>query len=232
MQLGSYEIPEIRLVPNVINDLKLINEHYQRKEIKSKDLATLFGYSHPTATHFYRRLKALVAYGLIEGHGGSYSISDLGNSVLFPEDDEKIPKSKAVLNVELWKEIYTIHKKNLPQKFWVVLRDITGADANIATKYENNIKNWYLEDVANVVDDSIIHESQQSKGLSSSKTSNNQMSQQMALPEDSFGRVQLVKGGYIDVTDEATLEIAKSYIKVLEQKIKEKSKISDNNNKE
>jgi hypothetical protein len=60
------------------------------------------------------------------------------------------------------------------------------------------------------------------KPLISTSTNNTQMSQILVnepIQQDTFGRVSLAKGGFVDVIDEDTLEIAKSYLKVLEKKI-------------
>jgi hypothetical protein len=69
------------------------------------------------------------------------------------------------------------------------------------------------------------------KPLISTSTNNTQMSQILVnepIQQDTFGRVSLAKGGFVDVIDEDTLEIAKSYLKVLEKKIKEKKTPNSN----
>ncbi len=216
MQLGSYEIPERRLVPNSISDLKLIYENNKTGEIKSSDISTLFGYKHPTATPFYHRLNSLVSFGLLEGRG-KFRITSLGKDLLFPENDEhdKVSKTNAIFHVPLWKTLYAKYKKNLPsENLWVQLKNITGVQPDESQKAESEIRKWYNEDIAHVSEEPLGLGSQ-SKGLSSTTTQSNQMSQQMAQLNDvqviSFDKYQvsLPKG---DLTKE--WEKLKKYMEV------------------
>jgi len=80
-----------------------------------------------------------------------------------------------------------------------------------------------LEDIAHVSEN--IIENQETETIRLSSTQNNQMSQVVAtknIPSELVGRVQLSEGGFIDVTDETTLTIAKSYLDVFEKKLQEK----------
>jgi len=154
MDLGSYYIPDKRFSSTVIADLKLIHNRRRMEDTKSKDLSALFGYKHPTATPFYHRLNSLMAFGLLEGRG-SYKITDLGQKILFPENekDNLINKSKAILNVPLWKEFYEKFKKNLPNdKLWVDIKNIVGIGPDEAQDAEEQIRRWYTDDIAHVSD--------------------------------------------------------------------------------
>lgn len=192
MQLGSFEVPEIRLVPSCMIDLKKIYDVQKTKEIKSSDLSTLLGYKYATNTQFYRRLNSLVSYGLLDGRG-TYRISELGQHLLFPEGEgdktESMLRTKAVLNVPLWKALYEEYKKSPPlENFWVKLKNITGSEPERAKTLEQQIRNWYLEDIAHVSESELAKTSAldskgEPKDLSSKDSNTKSMSQQLVVPQ-------------------------------------------------
>ena len=132
----------------------------QRNRILSKDLAMHLGFKYGTETYFYKKLRTLLSYGLLEGKG-SYQVSELGESLLYPRTDKikEIAKTKAVLNVELWKLIKDkVGVKPREDNFWSVLVDITKTDPNTAKKEQSKILKWYLEDIELVSEDLIESE--------------------------------------------------------------------------
>ncbi|MCJ8306741.1 MAG: hypothetical protein HRU07_06805 [Nitrosopumilus sp.] len=160
MKLGDYEIPEIRLMPNAITVLDEIYSVKQRNKVLSKDLAIHLGFKYGTESYFYRKLKTLLSYGLLEGKG-SYQVSELGESLLQPRTDKikEIAKTKAILNVELWKAIKEkVGKIPREGNFWSVLVDITKVDPNTAKKEQAKILKWYLEDIELISEDLIESE--------------------------------------------------------------------------
>src|SRR3989344_1009911 len=117
MQIGSYEVPENRLVPNAIADTKKLFDSVKHDSITTKDMGGIFAYKNYTTGIFYRRLNSMISYGLLEQVGrGSFRISVLGEGLSYPENDqkEKELKTKAILNVPLWNEIYKKHGRMPP----------------------------------------------------------------------------------------------------------------------
>ena len=78
---------------------------------------------------------------------------------------------KAVFNVQLWRELYKKHGKNLPESFWFTLEEITCASPPETQKVEAKFKNWYLEDMLLVPDDFIL-QSGETKSYIESDTNN------------------------------------------------------------
>jgi len=233
MKIGNLLVPETRLEELLSTVMKKIYSAAKTDQIQSKDLSELLGYKYGTEPTLFKRINSMLAYGILEGRG-VYNITKLGEGLLYPENPEleKKLKTEAVMNVELWKKLYEKHGKNPPKEsLWVSIKSITEVDPATARKYENRIYDWYTEDMTLISGELINTGLSKSETLRSSLPKDKQMSQQMivtdSLPENSFGRVQLSKGGYIDVIDETTLNIAKSYIKLLEQKIKEKKLLSE-----
>lgn len=192
MQLGSFEVPEIRLIPNAIADIKIIYDHVQSEPARSKDLAAYLGYAHATATRFYLRLNAMTVYGLLEGRG-SYKVSELGKQLAYPESDEQETeaRTKAVLNVALWREIHSRYKKSPPREnFWVHIKNITGIEPKKAQDIQSLIFKWYTEDIAHVSDRLSTEESTVSRGqgepkdLSFEGDNTRSVSQQILQPTD------------------------------------------------
>jgi len=227
MKLGNSRVPEIRLEELLRTVMKKIYSTVKTDQIQSNDLSQLLGFKYGTEPTLFKKINSMLAYGILEGRG-VYNITKLGESLLYPDNQELENKLKteAIMNVDLWKKLYEKHGKNPPKEsLWISIKTITEVDPVTARKYENRIYMWYTEDIALISDELINSGLSKSETLRSGSPQSMQMSQQMTaenLPENSFGRVQLSKGGYIDVIDETTLEIAKSYIKLLEHKIKEK----------
>ena len=164
MNLGSYEIPEARLLP-CIADAKTLYEAIGSEEIGSNDVAQILGYKTNTTTPFYRRLNSMTVFGLVE-RKGKCRISELGKKLAYPEkqDQEALLKKKAVLNVSLWSELFKRIGKNPPEDtFWVQLKNITGAEAPLARQAQNIVRKWYLEDVSQISDDLLSVEEEPSK---------------------------------------------------------------------
>lgn len=227
MKIGNFLVPETRLEELLSIEMKKIYLSVKTDQIQSGVLSELLGYKFGTEPTLFKRINSMLAYKIIEGRG-IYNITKLGEGLLYPENPEleKKLKTEAIMNVVLWKKLYEKHGKNPPKEnLWVSIKNITDVDPATAKKYENRIYAWYTEDVKSYSDELTNNGLSKSETLRSGSPQSIQMSQQIIaenLPENSLGRVQLSKGGYIDVIDETTLEIAKSYIKLLEQKIKEK----------
>jgi hypothetical protein len=226
MKLGSFEIPEKRLVPDELADIKKIYDSVKSDEISSKDLSIMLGYKHPTATSFYMRLNSMVSYGLLEGRG-TFRVSALGKDLAYPENEihEKNMKNKAILNVSLWKELYQKYQKLLPtDSFWVNLKNITGIEPQEAQIVEKQIKKWYVEDISNVSED--LLNPFESKDLSLKETNTKQMAQQLSPSVDpnSFGRLTIKGIGDIDLTDDDTITLAESALGILRKKLPLKPK--------
>lgn len=157
MKLGDYYIPEIRLMPNAVDLLDEIYKVKKCKRVLSKDLAIQLGFKYGTEGHFYRKLKTLTSYGLLEG-SGSYQVSKLGESLLHPKTDQikEIAKTKAVLNVRLWQLIKDkVGTNPKVDNFWSVLVDITKVDPITAKKEQSKILKWYTSDME-LITDSLI----------------------------------------------------------------------------
>ncbi len=187
MKLGQFEIPEIRLIPKTFETLDEIYKVKKREKIQSKDLAIFLGFKYGTEPHYYRKIRALTEFGLMEGKG-VFHISELGEKLLHPRDDaeKKLTLTKSVLNIPLWKEIYQKHgKKPREDNFWAVLMDITKIDPDTAKNSANKILGWYMMDI-NYVSDSFASQDEttsKSETLRSSQTQDTQMSQQMGIPK-------------------------------------------------
>lgn len=198
MLLGSFDVPEIRLVPNAIDDIKLIYDNFQLEKTKSSDLASTLGYQHATASRFYLRLKAMNMYGLLDGRN-NYKVTELGKSIAYPESDtqQKELRTKSILNISLWSELYKKYKKSPPKEnFWIQIKNITGMEPKKAQSVQTQILKWYLDDISHISDGFEI----QSKDITLGTPLDNPMSQQLISSTNteiiSFDRyeVKLPKG--------------------------------------
>jgi hypothetical protein len=187
MQLGQHLIPETRLFPEPIQDVKTVYDSIGSDDTTSLDLAKILGYSSNTTGAYYKRLGSLTGYGLID-KSGKFRVSELGKRIAYPESDydKKLAIKEAVLHIPLWSELFKKFGKNPPaENFWVQIKNITGVESPIAQKAEAQVRKWYMEDVAQISEDVMTENKgqdsgkQESKGLSSNESNNRSMSQQM-----------------------------------------------------
>lgn len=149
MQIGKYDIPEMRLYPTLVEDTKKLYENFKSEE--ATDLLTvaqLLGHKTDRSGAFLRKLACLRAYGLIEKRG--VKVTELGKKLTYdPSEDERNKALKAIIfNIPLWKEFYGKWEANPPSSnFWVELTKITGLEAPDAKKVEEIVRNSYLDDV-------------------------------------------------------------------------------------
>lgn len=219
MELGAYKIPDIRLYPNAINDVKQIVEH-TTDTLDRRDIAKLWKYVSPSTQIFYKRLKSLVYYGLVDGNQGQYRVTALAKDIYRPDDEshKKILYSKAVRNVPLWNELYKKFKKNPTESIYVQLKTITGAEPQEIEKVERQIRKRYLEDMALLSEDLIeeTSESTNSYITSSSKVESAPMESEPTRPSGSTEGVMDYGFGKYKVT----LPIDDSEAKKVYQKLR------------
>lgn len=201
MRIGNFEIPELRLIPTAVAILEDIYKIKKRERIQSKDLAILLGHKYGTETHFYRKVRTLEEYGLLEGKG-SFQITELGERLLHPRDEieKQSARTKSVLNVPLWKEVYDKQGKSpRDDNFWAVLVDITKTDPDTAKGLSSRILKWYQEDIAHISAELIntdknIEQGTQTQDLRSITTKDNLGMSQSLLPPITEGMEKFLLG--------------------------------------
>lgn len=222
MQLNQHHIPEMRLYPGCINDLKSIYDAVGSEPASTVDVAKMLGYSSNTTGAFYRRLESLDAYGLIQRHG-KVRVSALGKRVTYPEgeNDRKTALKEAILHVSLWSEIYKKFGKNIPaENFWVQIKNITGIEAPAAQKVESVIRKWYVEDMAQVSDEiAQAPQSADTKGSKEYGQSGIPVISSNEMPENILCRLSAPGIGTIEITDEDTLMLARATLDIIKKKI-------------
>lgn len=181
MKFGSYEIPEVRLKPNCIEDIKKIYDNVNFQKITSQDLSKLFGYSNATSGRFYIRLKSLMSYGLLQGGN---VVTQLGYQIAYPEpDQEDHIRKQAIFNITLWKELYKQIQDSPPTEFWITLKNVANVDAPTAQKHAGLIKKWYLEDISGIPKKVLDSNVDSAKSLRSGTIQTNSLYQQMQTPK-------------------------------------------------
>lgn len=148
MQLGDFEIPEVKFE----NCLELLSQTYEvkhREKIPSKELAILWGFKYGSEGHYYRKLKALQLYKMIEGKG-VFTITDIGELLIHPKNNDEKEESMAdsILGVPLWMKIHEAYGKLPPEdNFWAILMSVTqdtpdqckNLAKKILIKYKNDV---------------------------------------------------------------------------------------------
>ncbi len=234
LRLGTFDIPEVRLYPNAVNDVKKVIES-KVSEIGHTDLAKLWKYARPNTGSFYRRLNALLHYRLLESGGtrGRFRVTQLAKDLYHPHDEghRKQLYKQAVMNIDLWKELYNRVGKNPPESIYVNLKELTGAEPSEIEKVEKEIRKWYLDDIA-LVPEEIMQQQEPPKHLSSTvrdNTSLQSMSASQTTNPDSFGTLTIQGIGSIDITPD-TIDLAELALQRFKNRYakKEEERSTDN----
>jgi hypothetical protein len=151
MKVGSYEIPEYRLFPTMVDATRIVFDKFKGESAPDNvTVATLWGHKSVSGS-VLSKLGALRSYGLIEKRG--IKVTELGKNITYPtNDDEKNEAIKqAILNIPLWAELYRKFGVNLPKEnFWVDLKQLTGIEAPDSQKLAESVRNFYIDDVKNL----------------------------------------------------------------------------------
>jgi hypothetical protein len=149
MKVGSYDIPDMRLYPRLVEAAKLIYEKFASEEAKDLNLvAQLLGHDSANSGAFLSKLAQLRAYGLIERRG--VKVTDLGKKLTFPTNEEELKEARkqAILNIPLWREFYSKWGLELPNgNFWADLAKIANLEAPEAKRIEQKVRNAYISDI-------------------------------------------------------------------------------------
>jgi len=229
LRLGRYDIPLLRL-PNAINDVNRVYEGtIGIEDLHINDIAKAWNLSSPSSGGFYKRLNSLVLFGFIESTGKArYKITPLTKDVLSENKNEAL--GKAFFNVPLWSKLYERVSDNPPSSIFIQLNSITHGEPLEIKKYENKIREWYLEDLSTFPNKIIQQNKHKSYNVEGYNNNQNMQHQQSPIDfsisnsdeqlKEEFG-VLTAKGiASIKITDEDTLELAKTVLDILLKKIK------------
>jgi hypothetical protein len=154
MKIGNYSIPNLRLFPNIYEDVKTIYENYQLDEPKNNAaVANLVGHKSPRSGAWLSKLADMRLYGLMEPRG--IKLTPLAQQITFGTPENSSERDAAiretVLNVPLWKALYSNFGADLPsENFWVQVQKFTGVDPLEAQKHADSVRKAYLEDIRHI----------------------------------------------------------------------------------
>ena len=96
------------------------------------------------------KLADMRLYGLLEPR--AIKVTSLAEKLTYGTEEEKQEATtKTVLNIPLWKELYSRFGVELPDSnFWVQLQRITGLDSLEAQKYADSVIKAYLDDISHI----------------------------------------------------------------------------------
>ncbi len=158
MKVGTYEIPDYRLIPTMIESTKIIYDKFKGENAPDNlTVANLLGHKSVSGS-LLTKLGNLRSYGLIEKRG--IKVTELGKNITYPINEEARDEAirQAILNIPLWAELYRKFGVNLPREnFWVDLKQITGLEAPESQKLADMVRNYYIDDTKylNIVEKSV-----------------------------------------------------------------------------
>jgi hypothetical protein len=152
----NWEIPNMRIYPELYDDIKKLYEKFGQSEVDQEIAAQLWGHKSAKSSQFsFSKLGSLREYGLIEGRG-KIRVSDLGKKLTYPQNDEELSEAivLTISRIPLWKlffDTFTAKGKDIPtDTLWMDLRQIIGEDklppekAKIVADF---VRKAYLEDI-------------------------------------------------------------------------------------
>lgn len=210
MKVGKYDVPDMRLYPELAEATKKIYEKFKSEEAANTlTVAKLLGHSSDRSGSYYRKMACLRAYGLIDKRG--IKVTDVGKRLTYgvSEEERNEALKEAIMNIPLWKEFHRRWGRQLPTvDFWVDLAKITGLEAPDAQRIEENVRGAYLADIRYL------------KPIEKPKEKEKPSEEQGGeLPPSAIARFTLKDVGYVDIKDADTYMLAKSYLKVLAKKL-------------
>jgi hypothetical protein len=157
MQLGNKYVPETRLVPTAINDIKKIYEEISKSKedkFKAEKMAHILGYEDTSSGAYHRKVLSLVLHGLIAGKG-VFTITTLGKEIPYASDNAQRSRlyKEAILRIPLWKELYKSYKKSPPEDIRPDLKQLTGAEGPQIENYYKKVRRWYIADIKSLPDE-------------------------------------------------------------------------------
>jgi hypothetical protein len=152
----GWEIPTMRLYPELYDDVKKLYGKFGQSEVDQETVARLWGHKSAKSSQFrVVKLGSLRSYGLIEGRG-KIRVSDLGRRLTYPKNEKEAMDAivEAIKNIPLWRALFdtfTANGKDLPtDTFWMDLRRIVGEDKLPPEESQNKaeiVRKAYLEDI-------------------------------------------------------------------------------------
>lgn len=143
--------------PSSVEDIKKIYEVIKSDIVSLNQVSEILGYKKPNTEPFYKRLNSLIAFGFLYKEGrGRYGVTELGKEISYlkNENDKADYLRRAFMTVPLWKELYRIFKNEPSEsECWWRLAKITAVESPDAKKVSNEVRKWYLEDVALISDE-------------------------------------------------------------------------------
>lgn len=217
VKVGKYDVPDMRLYPQLAEATKKIYEKFGSEEATDTlTVAKLLGHKSDRSGSYFRKMSCLRSYGLVDKRG--IKVTDVGKRLTYgvTEQERNEALKEALFHIPLWKEFYSRWGKQLPPvNFWVDLAKITGLEAPDAQRIEGNVKSAYLDDIRYlkpVEKPKIKEKPEEAADIEG------------PLPPTAMARFTLKDVGYVDIKDADTYMIAKSYMKVLAKKLNIKEK--------
>ncbi|ADC65354.1 hypothetical protein Ferp_1196 [Ferroglobus placidus DSM 10642] len=225
-KIGDYEYPEFTFT----ECRKIVERIYKEGITRGDVLAPKLGHKSPESGTFRNKITSLQRFGLIEGDWKEFKLTELGEKIAKPLNEEEFKKAaiESIKRVNLLKELWKKVGTNIPEDgLWGVLVQITGVSRSVAEKQEAKIRKLYMDAVQ------YLKEEKEVSGMKKvqpeivqpqQSTDIQQISQPVAqliqtLPNEAIGRVIVKNIGYIDIVDEMSYNIAKEYLKLLAKKL-------------
>ena len=107
IKIGNYSIPDLRLIPNLRDDVKKIYDAHKLTEPDNDTaVANLVGHKSAKSGAWFSKLADMRLYGLMEPRG--LKLTKLAENLLYgTENEQENAMTEAVMNIALWKVLYS-----------------------------------------------------------------------------------------------------------------------------
>lgn len=147
MRIGNYSVPHYH-IKDIVVDVKRLHEQYGRREFNKTDIAYTLGQS-PTSGSLMQKIADMKSYGLLEGRGDSFNVTQLGEHATFGDSNEKIKALKTIfINIPLWNNLYEKYKGSIREDgFANILANLSGSTVPECEKKAPSLRKQYLGDL-------------------------------------------------------------------------------------
>lgn len=156
LKIGTYDIPDLRLHPNLVNDVKAMYLKFEQGDIDFTTLASVLGHKTARSGTFTAKMATMKTFNLVEGRGKVH-VTEAGRKIAQVVSNKKDLNEgliTSVTSIPLWKELYEKYTKvgkDLPTSdFWLDLRQICHVSPEEAQNKAEMIRKAYLEDITDI----------------------------------------------------------------------------------
>jgi len=202
-KIGDYEYPEFTFTECRKIVEKIYKEGITRGDVLAPKLGLKGGKKPPEESGTFRnKITALQRFGLIEGDWREFKLTELGEKIAKPINEQEFKKAaiESIKRVSLLKELWNKVGTNIPETgLWPDLVQITNVNRSIAEKQEPKIRKLYMDALQYLKEEKEVSEMEKAQAETVQSPTQQQISQPMAQPMQTIAEEEVKLGDIIEI---------------------------------